>query len=507
MKRLSAHTSSAESWQHVVTAPLFLLPGFGIIALAGIWVLTLSLINSGNDTTIRLAQISSQQQAETYEAQVVRALREIDQTLLFIQYAHDHASDNYLAELNERSILPPALLFFVSIADEEGRIVYSNRPEGLSNVAGETYFARQRQADVLSVSKPQHLNANGPFYVHFSRRLSSPENEFDGIAIVSVEADYFVSSYESNLLGNEGLLAILDKDGVFIARRSGDTISVGDITDYSRIRFSDVADDDLATTLTTNPWDGVERFTSAFELFQFPLAVIVGLSAQEQLSEYHRNRSNALIWAGTGSLVLITVLSLLGYQSHQLTRVKQQALDVERANSARIEKMALHDALTGLPNRTLFSQLVSQSLHQAKRSRHGMAVIFLDLDHFKDINDSLGHDAGDDMLKETARRLKACLRESDTVSRFGGDEFVALMPVIKSPDDASEVGQKIVDTIAAPYLLKSQTCNVTASVGIALYPDDGEDEETLTRKADSAMYSAKQEGRNRYRFYSKATGE
>tara|TARA_R110002167_G_scaffold47967_2_gene141794 strand:+ start:21449 stop:22966 length:1518 start_codon:yes stop_codon:yes gene_type:complete len=500
MNRSSAHPNALNSWQRIVFSPLFLFTGFGIIVLAGIWTLTLSFILSERDAAIYSARVSSHQQADTYEAHVVRALREIDQTLLFLQYAHSHGRDNYLADLEERSLLPPALLFIVSIADEQGNIVYSNRPRGLSNVAEEEYFVQQKEADLLTVSKPQRLEDEGPFYVHFSRRLSSAENEFNGIAIVSVETDYFVSSYESNILGAKGLLAMLDKDGVFIASRSGETISTGEVTDYSEIRFHNAGEVDVANNLMVNPWDGVQRYTSALELFQFPIAVVVGLSAEEQLADYFVNRDRDLLLAGVGSVAVVIVLTLLGFQSHQLVKARRRALEIERANLMRAEKLALHDALTGLPNRILFSQLVDQSLHRARRNKHRLAIIFLDLDHFKNINDTLGHDAGDELLKETAKRLRACFRKSDTIARFGGDEFVALMPEINTAADAGQVAQKIVDTIAEPFFLNSKACYVSASVGIAIFPEDGEDEETLAKKADSAMYISKKDGRNTYRF-------
>lgn len=505
MIKPSVSTNSVKPWQNLVSSPLIMFPSFAVIVLAGIWWLTLGFIASERDAAIQAAQISSYQQADTYEAHVIRALREIDQALLFLQYAHDNAPGNYIVDLEERSLLPPALLFIVSVADDEGRIVYSNRSTGLSNVAGEEYFDSQRQGGSLSVSKPQQLSDMGPHYVHFSRRLSSADNEFDGVAIVSAETDYFVSSYESNLLGDKGLLAVLDQDGVFIARRSGETTSAGESTDYSQIRFHDAEALDVESNLMTNPWDGVARYTSALELFQFPMAVVVGLSAEEQLAAFYSSRESSLILAGVGSLVVIIVLGLLGYQNQQLLKARRRALDVERANLARVEKLALHDALTGLPNRILFSQLVDQSLHRARRNNHRLAIAFLDLDHFKAINDSLGHDAGDELLRETAKRLTACVRKSDTISRFGGDEFVALMPEINSATDASEVGQKIVAAIAEPYWLNSQARYVSASVGIAIYPDDGEDEETLAKKADSAMYLAKKEGRNTYRQASETT--
>jgi len=237
------------------------------------------------------------------------------------------------------------------------------------------------------------------------------------------------------------------------------------------------------------------------------LVVMVGISVDEQFAQFLPRRNSYLGWAGLGSVVFIALLAALGHQSVQLQGARLRALAAERAHSAKVEHIALHDSLTGLPNRILFSQLVSQSLLGARRDERMLAVLFMDLDHFKEINDTLGHDAGDEMLIETAKRLTKCFRASDTISRFGGDEFVALMPGLRSADDAVIVAKKILLALANPFLLKGRECHVTASIGIALYPQHGEDEQTLSKKADTAMYNAKRTGRNKYLFYSESASD
>jgi len=163
---------------------------------------------------------------------------------------------------------------------------------------------------------------------------------------------------------------------------------------------------------------------------------------------------------------------------------------------------ANHDSLTGLPNRAMFNQRLTQALARAQRYKKILAVLFIDLDRFKVINDTLGHDAGDRLLKQLGVRLRDCLREGDTIGRQGGDEFVVLIEDVTDPNQVSDVAHKILETVARPYLLTSQEFHVTASIGISVYPDDGADLQTLLKNADIAMYRAKEQGKNNFQFYS-----
>lgn len=162
----------------------------------------------------------------------------------------------------------------------------------------------------------------------------------------------------------------------------------------------------------------------------------------------------------------------------------------------RLEYLAYYDGLTGLPNRHLFLDRLNMSLSHARRDRHMLAVIFIDLDQFKQINDSLGHKAGDEVLAGVAERMKDCLREGDTLARLGGDEFTAILPVITHPDAASNVARKFLECYAKPLSIDGQELRVTASIGISIFPDDGEDADSLLNRADIAMYRIKGTGRN-----------
>lgn len=169
---------------------------------------------------------------------------------------------------------------------------------------------------------------------------------------------------------------------------------------------------------------------------------------------------------------------------------------------AEIQQMAYHDSLTGLPNRKLFSDRMGVALAQARRDQKGVAVIMLDLDNFKDVNDTLGHDVGDRLLIAAAERLSAALRKSDTVARFGGDEFVLVLPDLKGEEDVTHVARKIVEAFRKPFLIDTHQLIVTTSIGIAVYPQDGTTEVILLKNADIAMYQVKQRGRDRYQLFS-----
>jgi diguanylate cyclase (GGDEF)-like protein/PAS domain S-box-containing protein len=172
-----------------------------------------------------------------------------------------------------------------------------------------------------------------------------------------------------------------------------------------------------------------------------------------------------------------------------------------RAMSVRMTHSAEHDIVTNLPNRLLLNDRISQSITLARRRNKSLAVVFLDLDHFKNINDSLGHAVGDRLLQSVSKRLLASVRGSDTVSRQGGDEFAILLSEISHPEDAATSAKKILLSLDAAHSIAGQDLHVDGSIGISIYPGDGEDAETLIKNADTAMYHAKENGRNNFQFF------
>ncbi|MEP7246602.1 MAG: EAL domain-containing protein [Gammaproteobacteria bacterium] len=481
--------------------PQYLFPLIAVVLLAAIWGTTLGLIRLKFTSAQATAAVATRELLDTYEAQIVRALREIDQTLSLVKYRHTHGGGGgTLAELGDNGLLPPDLLFVVSIADRNGAIIDSTQTVGQRNVSELDYFRKQRDAETFPVGQLPR-GPTGSAKLAFSRRLSGPDGAFDGVVIVEVDAEYFVSGYEVAKLGEQGVLGLIGVDGIFRVRRTGGSLFSGDAIDYAQM-VPGAEGDDAHATLSTSSWDTVRRWTLAREIYGFPLAVLVGLSVDEQLTAARRDAREYLWRAALGSVLVALLAGVLGRLSWQLARSRTREAEAKLEHARRVEYLAYHDGLTGLPNRSLFSKLLAQSISEAHRYKRQLAVAFLDLDRFKQINDTLGHEAGDQLLQEVARRLKACVRESDTVARLGGDEFVVLLPELGEAEYAASVARKILASCARPFTLLGQEFRVTASIGISAYPLDGLDEQTLTKNADIAMYHAKSEGKNNFQFYS-----
>ncbi len=233
------------------------------------------------------------------------------------------------------------------------------------------------------------------------------------------------------------------------------------------------------------------------------------IEAVKQNGDYHTTirlvkKSQEVIDADL-SLSLIkdekgNVIGLVGY-SQDITKRKKAEAELLKQKDI-LDHQAHHDALTGLANRILFNDRLEQSLKKAKRSNTKIAVLFIDLDHFKEINDSLGHAVGDDILKIIASRLNGAIRNEDSIARLGGDEFVVMIDSLTQGQNASLLAQKILTVLAEPITLEGHILYVSSSIGISIYPDDGTNINDLLKFADAAMYKAKDEGRNNFQFYS-----
>jgi diguanylate cyclase (GGDEF)-like protein/PAS domain S-box-containing protein len=279
------------------------------------------------------------------------------------------------------------------------------------------------------------------------------------------------------------------------------------------------------TPLAVLEWDRELRITAwnpaAEVIFGYPsydalgkqLPALLGSQAERANAE---SMCRELLDSGEGNKTTLTNLTRGGRTIHcewyntpmadstgRVTGFASLVHDVtERLNTERtIHYMAHHDALTGLPNRRLMQDRLNQAIMSARRKQRHVAVLFLDLDRFKVVNDTLGHDTGDFLLKDVARRLSSCVREGDTVSREGGDEFVMILPDLERPEHARVVADKIVKELARPVEIGGHEIHVTPSIGISHYPNDATDVHQLLKHADNAMYQAKDAGRNTIRFF------
>lgn len=229
---------------------------------------------------------------------------------------------------------------------------------------------------------------------------------------------------------------------------------------------------------------GVRNFTNLAEAIEASRPCLAfNLTGDDSVTAYTESQlGNANIIGGFQARFLWNLL----------TRLKQ--------TNEQVTYLAHHDTLTSLPNRILFYDRLNQAITRGRREKELSAVLFLDLDGFKLINDTFGHDVGDVLLREAAKRIVGCVRESDTVARMGGDEFTVILSNVRTPDNIKHVANKIIEAIARPFVLNGKECSVSVSIGISLHPDNGETAAQLVKIADAAMYLAKHSGKNCCRF-------
>lgn len=298
--------------------------------------------------------------------------------------------------------------------------------------------------------------------------------------------------------------------------------------DQNLMRLHRVAVEKTANSIMiTNAEEYIEWVNEAFvRLTLFELDEVIGhtaviLKGSEQKQGYAkkiwRTISAGNIWQGElenyrkdgSSLDVYQTITPLMNNQGKITHFIAVIEDVtqRKANEERIAFMATHDELTRLPNRSLLHDRLEQAIAYTARSNSKMAVLFIDIDHFKFINDSLGHQIGDELLKLLAKRFIDALRKGDTVARFGGDEFVVILPKITALDNVINIAHNLLQAVQLPYSISGHELMVTGSLGISVYPDDSENADDLIQHADSAMYLAKQQGRNNSQFYTSEINE
>ncbi|MGB2798483.1 MAG: PAS domain S-box protein [Dehalococcoidia bacterium] len=205
-----------------------------------------------------------------------------------------------------------------------------------------------------------------------------------------------------------------------------------------------------------------------------------------------------------GVLWILERVSSIAYKGKQATVASFMDITERKKTEETIRHLAYHDTLTDLPNRPLFNEILTLELARAQRNQQQVAVMLLDLDEFKHVNDTLGHPVGDQLLKAVADRMRRSVRKGDTVARMGGDEFMLVLPEMSQAEDAARIAQKLMAAFTKPFVFRAHKLHITSSIGVAVYPHDGENSETLIKNADIAMYRAKEQGRNNYQYYTTA---
>ncbi len=498
---------SPSGWAILTLGPLILT----VILIYFIWTGTFNRIHQEEQAEIRDIQSSSFNVAQIIAADLDEVLGKgdlyADMSIAIVKGKRDG-----LANFNPVFFGDHAFLR-LAVFDTDSRLLFSTarnaREPLLSALVGES-TKKTLQSNTLIVGHPDNHNGND-----WRVPVLFPLGEQGKLGFLGAHLDlgYFLKLYQDLNLGRSGKIEIIGDDGYQLIESSGTIISAGrDIStsDYfaffqKRVQGSGIA---------RRPGEKSDSIVAFDRVDHFPFTVAVSRNVVEALAEQSVRRANYIweaIFQTMALLIAVASLTVLAQRqkgiyatslkSEQEKQLLIEQLEVEK-NSA--YKLASHDHLTGIPNRLLFAELATNKLLAARRSQKFNAAFFIDLDHFKQINDTLGHRVGDLLLCEVASRLQNCVRDSDLVARFGGDEFVMLISDASSVNDVGQLAAKIVESVGQPCKLDGHDIEVRPSLGIALYGRDGQNVETLLKHADAAMYEAKAAGRGTFRFYDEA---
>jgi diguanylate cyclase (GGDEF)-like protein len=333
-----------------------------------------------------------------------------------------------------------------------------------------------------------------------SRRVDAEDGTFLGVVVMLITPRALTTLHKSIDLGPNGVMTLSGLDNIVLARFSAEspdgTARIGGFTGGG-LRPAVFGENAEGSFTRASVLDGITRLFTYGRVGSYPLVVTVGLELDRELAGW-RSYAAMIVAMALGATLLLG--GLAANLIHQIFRDERAA----RATTLAITHSAEHDFLTGLPNRLLLQDRVGQAIALAQRRGNKVAVLFLDLDGFKRINDSLGHPVGDKLLQSIAKRLVACVRGADTVSRQGGDEFVALLSEVQRPEDAAVLARKMLETVAQAHTIDQHELHVTTSIGVSIYPEDGLDAATLIKNADTAMYEGKENGRHIYKFFTPA---
>lgn len=344
------------------------------------------------------------------------------------------------------------------------------------------------------VSTVERGRVTGDYYFRLSRRIDNPDGSFGGVALASIDPRSFARHFGALQLGTQSAVALLGtRDRKLRARLPPPSTKQWEQPIDSPL-WVNLAQSPSGTYESASAVDRVRRLYTYRQVDSLPLVLVVGFSAED----VERRIAVRIGWLWPVATVVVLLCLVLTALADSLLRARERLAAAHRdlhAVYVQVRDLALFDPLTALPTRTLFADRLKRCL--ATAARHGLscALLYLDLDDFKPINDNEGHEAGDAVLKLMGQRMCGAVRESDTVCRWGGDEFLILLPQPGSVAELLEVVARLTAGIAEPLALRGNRYRVSASVGVARFPDDGRTAETLQAAADAAMYEAKRRGK------------
>jgi len=415
----------------------------------------------------------------------------------------DFASKKSQFELLKDKTESNSVIDVSTFVADDGKVLNFSRsyPPQDINLADRDYFKYLSTNDDPSTfySVPVRNKGNGKWVFYLARRVNGEDSKFLGVVLVGVSVEVFSGLYEKvgKNLGDGTAITLYRKDKTLLTRWPLVSEMLGKVNtnnfidrSLTNININNGVIFASGTGFSRANEAPIERMISYRAVEGYPFVVGAVIPETIYLASWYQNAFGVF---------LATALSLIALFSGTYFFVSTYRASAEN------QYRAHHDVLTELPNRTLFSDRLQTTIANCKRNQENLALLFVDLDNLKTINDIHSHAAGDVVLKEVAARMKSVLRESDTVARLGGDEFVVILPNLGIENDATRVAEKIRQSLLEPIEADGQLLNTSASIGVAIYPIHGENETDLMNNADVAMYEAKTAGRNSIRVYGNST--
>lgn len=489
---------------------LLVIPVLGTLVLVLLWTVIFARLSVEKEATTHESMASAAILSSALEQHTIKAIHQVDQVTRFVKYEYEKSPDNFnLIGTVEKGVVQSDTLVQVSLIDEYGTLVANTadphpKPIDLSDREHFKIHAHSND-DLLYISRPVRGRVSGLWTLQITRRLNHPDGSFAGVVVVSEDPAYFTSDfYNVASIGREGVIAVVSDNGSVLARNTGGGVAEGSATSPARADTRTPAErahgdftasgvyptSDHASGIYVDPIDNVKRIVSYRHIDGYPLGVLVGLSVKEEFIDYNHTRNVYLLMA---TFISLAMLGFFGVATGLIGKL----LGREREMTHLVE----FDLLTGLRNRYSTLQALRQDVADSGNLGH-LALLFIDLDNFKTVNDTLGHNAGDIVLQMTASRLAETVGENGRLSRIGGDEFVVVVKGEEVERRAVELAEAISNMFATPFDVRGSAFVLHASIGIALFSVSNESEIDLLKKADLAMYSAKDSGKNCYQFYS-----
>jgi diguanylate cyclase (GGDEF)-like protein len=490
MSTKAPHTSVRTTIRSIVIAVAIL-----IVAM---WVAVGFSLVAARQTALDDASLQSRNLMVAFREEIAFILRGVEGEMnLIAERMRCERGGFDLYAWNQRQVLVAPGMAQATIIDPDGRLgqtTIDRRPPSI-DLSDRPHFRVHLDGKFhgLYVGPPGITQLTGQPFFPISRRVEAEDGTFIGVLVFLISPGELTTLHKSMDLGPHGVMTLSGFDHLVRARYSADSPD-GSAGVGGSVAGGPLPENTEGRYIRASVIDGIPRVFAYGRVGSYPLIVAVGLELDRAFA-FWRSLAAMIVGLAVGATLL-----LIGFAAYLIRRIFRDA-STARATTLAITHTAEHDFLTGLPNRMLLNDRIGQGIAAAQRHRNKVAVMFMDLDNFKRINDTLGHPIGDKLLQSVAKRLEACVRGSDTVSRPGGDEFVALLPEVRQPEDAAIIARKILQAVAEAHSIGQHELCVTASIGISIYPDDGADAETIVKNADIAMYQAKEDGRHCYRFF------